>query len=332
MDEEQSGGGNGENTMDDYMIGSDRLRVYFRIEEGELSHTRFERMGVMEKIVLDEKHTFCSVEQTDPRLKTCYGVGLIGEYVWDEPALNAKKGEKFPKLSVGLLTQKKDNRAFRFMEKYDVDKYDMSYTFDKNRAEFIMEPKECMGIAVRMKKTVTVEENVIIAHMSVENVGEKEIDAYEYQHNFVNIDNIKLGPGYELYMPFYKDEGNFDKCVRENYKPVKPHFLVYILKYVKKVKWFEGFMKMKNGTVRWLKPMNGYTFWTITDNIDSQKGLYWRLSHKDSKASVEEHFSFVPVKVVNWGMEHCVCTEAYAPVKVKPGQTCEWERKWIFND
>ena len=66
MDEEQSGGGNGENTMDDYMIGSDRLRVYFRIEEGELSHTRFERMGVMEKIVLDEKHTFCSVEQTDP--------------------------------------------------------------------------------------------------------------------------------------------------------------------------------------------------------------------------------------------------------------------------
>ncbi len=318
--------------MNNYIIESDRLKVYFRIEEGELSHTRFERMGVMEKIELDGRHTFCTKEQVNPEYRTSLGVGLIGEYVWEGLAEEVKKGEQFPKLGVGLLTQKKNNRKYYFIEKYEAEPFDMSFNISGNKAEFVMEPKECMGIAARLKKTVTVEGNVVTAHMSIENVGSRTIDAYEYQHNFINIDNIKVGPGYKLELPFFGQMENFNKCVRKNFKPIKPHFMVYILRYVLKTKWFEGFMKAEGHTVSWLKSMAGHTFWTITEDIKTENGLYWRLSHEASEASVEERFSFVPCKVINWGMEHCVSTEAYAHIYAKPGETCEWERKWIFND
>ena len=316
-------------------IESDRLKVYFRIEEGKPSHTRFERMGVMDKIELDGKHTFCTVEQPNPELKTCYGTGLIGEYVWDEPVLEAKKGQWFPKLGVGLLKQKKNNRKFYFMENYDCKPFDMKYSIEGNKAEFIMEPMESMGYAARLKKTVTVRGNEITAHMSAENTGSRDINAFEYQHNFVNIDNIKTGTGYKLKMPFRGETENLNKCVRKCYKPVKPHFMVYILYilgFFRKPRYYDGFMRCKGDTVEWLKPLSGYSYWAATDKIYADRGLYWRLTNDNSEASVEEHFSFVPARVVNWGMEHCICTEVYAPVHVKPGEVYEWERKWIFND
>lgn len=317
--------------MDNYMIKSDRLKVYFRIEDAAKSHTRFERMGVMERVELDGKHTFCTDEQVKPEYRTSFGTGLIGEYVWDELPAEAKKGQQFPKLGVGLLTQKVSNRKFYFMEKYECEPYDMSYHIEGNQAQFTMEPKECMGIAVRMKKTITVEGNTITAHMSVENTGSRVVDAFEYQHNFVNIDGLKAGPGYKLELPFHGEIEKFNKCVRKTYKPIKPHFLIYVLKYVLKTKWLEGFMKAEGRSVSWIKPMGDYTFWTSTDKIDADAEMCWRLSHEDSEASVEEHFSFVPSQVVNWGMEHCISTEAYAPIHAEPGETYEWERKWIFK-
>lgn len=318
--------------MNEYMIESDRLKVYFRIEDGMPSHTRFERMGVMEKIELDGRHTFCTKEQLNPKFRSSLGVGLIGEYVWDGLAEEAKKGEQFPKLGVGLLTQKKNHRKYYFIEKYEVEPYEMSYNISGNKAEFVIEPKECMGIAARLKKTVIVEGNVVTAHMSVENVGSRTIDAFEYQHNFVNIDDIKVGPGYRLELPFFGQMDSFYECVRENFKPIKPHFLIHILKYVMKTRWFKGFMKPEGQSVFWLKSMEGYNFWTFTDDINTEKGLYWRLSHEASEASAEEHFSFVPSKVINWGTEHCISTEAYAHIYAEPGNIFSWERKWIFND
>lgn len=313
------------------MIESDRLKVYFRIED-ELSHTRFERMGVMEEVELDGTHTFCVDEQVNPKYRTSFGTGLIGEYVWEEVALEAKKGEKFPKLGVGLLTQKKNNRKFYFMEKYECEPYDMTYNISGNRAEFTMEPKECMDIAVRMKKIITVEGNTVTAHMSVENVGTRAVNAFEYQHNFVNIDNIPVSTGYKLEMPFHGETWKFKKCVYKNFKPIKPRFLIYVLRYFMKRELFEGFMEANDSVIEWKKSMEGHTFWASTEKIQPDKGLYWKLSNDNTTATVEEHFSFVPQKVVNWGMEHCVSTEVYAPINVEPGQTYEWERKWIFND
>lgn len=317
--------------MEKHTIESDRLKVHFRIQD-EIPHTRFERIGVMDKIELDGKHSFCVAEQVNPKYRTSFGEGLIGEYVWEDIVTEAKKNEKFPKLGVGLLKQPKDNRRFYFMEKYECEPYEMSYNIEGNKAEFIMEPKESMGVAVSLKKVVTVEGNEITAHMTVENVGERTVNAFEYQHNFVNIDNIPVGKGYKLEMPFHGEMFKFNKCVYKNFKPIKPRFLIYILRYFLKKELFEGFMEAKESTIQWIKSMEGHTFWAATEDIHPEKGLYWKLSNDNTSATVEEHFSFVPAKVVNWGMEHCVCTEVYAPIIVEPGKTYEWERKWIFND
>lgn len=301
-------------------IKNDRLTVAFR-EESEMLHPhhRFETTGVVAQVTLDGKHVFCEPEQRIRERVTCDGIGLCGEYVSHGPAEEALAGEYYPKFGVGLLLQTEDHKAYNMWESHECIDFPVKAEFGEDRAVFVQEPLPCGGYALRLTKTMTLHENTLTEEVFLENVGEKEIRLAEYQHNFVSLDGELIGPGYELEVPFVKNlhdiEGHVTKLGDRTRARV------------------DGVLGEENGIVRWNVSMGeGYTEFNHADAdmLDVSEGKnFWEL--RKNGLSVRETFGFEPNETMIWGVEHCMCVEAYAPARIAPGETAKWSRTWTFE-
>lgn len=303
-------------------IQNDRVRVHFRFTPGEIYSERFEAIGVMDQITLDGRYMFCEPEQRRPGRVTCHGVGLCGEYVWDELAQEAAPGQEFPKLGVGLLTQRPEGGRYNMWKHYDVTPFPSRVSYDADRAVFIQEPVECLGVAAEIVKEVWLEENTIHTRTTVTNAGERPLELSEYQHNFVSLNGLEIGPGYFLDVPFDATLHRISKSAfnLDNLDNLETRL--------------SGFMETSGNSVYWLRPMDGHGYHKITEKSDlhMENGAYWRLRHTVSPLSVKERISFQPSRLVIWGIEHCVCAEVYVPICVPRGGAQTWERTWIFED
>lgn len=300
-------------------IKNHRLEVCFRYDPAKVFSERFESIGVMDKITLDGKYNFCEPEQYIADRVTCHGVGLCGEYVWDELAEEAAPGDKFPKLGVGLLTQCPDGGAYDMWKHYEVEPFPVHAQFGEDYAVFVQEPVSCLGVAARITKKVWLEENSIHTCTTVENTGERPLKLGEYQHNFVSINGLRTGSGYHLSVPF---DGTLQDIEQAAFQQGDfSHRL-------------SGFMQVFDGTVHWVRDMDGYSYHKITEQKDlhMENGAYWRLTHDAVPLCIEEYISFTPERLVMWGIEHCICAEVYVPISVLPGETQSWERTWVFHD
>lgn len=299
-------------------IQNERLAVTFRYDPAELFSERFEAAGVVEQVCLDGEYRFCEPEQRIAERVTCNGVGLCGEYVWDELANETKPGEQFPKLGVGLLTQRPEGGPYNMWKHYAVKLFPLSARFEADRAVFVQEPVACLGVAARITKIVTLDGASLRTETTLENTGERTLALREYQHNFVSLNGVPAGPGYRLELPM---DGRIGEIFDSAYD----------------VQDFRarcsGFMKAEGDAIVWLKSMDGHGFHKETPEKDlhPERGNYWRLTHESLPLSVCEELSFRPQHLVLWGVEHCICTEAYIPLCVEPGRQMTWTRLWRFG-
>ena len=299
-------------------IQNERLAVTFRYAPHTLFSERFEAAGVAEQVCLDGKYRFCEPEQRLAGRVTCGGVGLCGEYVWDELACEAKPGEQFPKLGVGLLTQRPEGGPYNMWKHYETQPFPLSARFEKGRAVFVQEPVPCLGIAARITKTVTLEGASLRTETTLENIGERTLALSEYQHNFVSLNGVPAGPGYRLKLPM---DGTIEEISGSAYD----------------VRDFRarrsGFMRAEGDSILWLKSMDGHGYHkeTAENDLHPERGNCWRLTHDSLPLSVCEELCFRPSRLVLWGVEHCICTEAYIPLSVEPGESQTWTRLWHFG-
>ncbi len=299
-------------------IQNERLSVAFRYDPQTLFSERFEAAGVVARVCLDGKYSFCEPEQRIAGRVTRNGVGLCGEYVWDELANEAKPGEVFPKLGVGLLTQRSEGGPYNMWRHYEVQPFPLSARFEKDRAVFVQEPILCLGVAARITKTVAVEGADLYTETTLENVGTRPLRLREYQHNFVSLNGMPVGPGYRLRLPM---DGTIGEITDAAYDVRDFHIRR------------SGYMKAEGDSIVWLKTMDGHGFHKVTlqKDLHPERGAYWELTHDSLPLSVREGLSFCPQELVLWGVEHCVCTEAYIPLEVQPGQAFTWKRQWQFR-
>ena len=297
-------------------IRNERLKVTFRHPPEKNPYHRFETIGVIAEILLDGRDTFAEPEQLVPDRFSCQGVGLCGEYVWNELGAGALKGEWYPKFGMGLIEQNGDHKPYDMWDSsYRYTLFPVTARFLGDRAVFTQEPVLCRGYAARITKEITLSDNRILSTVTVENCGEKPLSMAEYQHNFVAVNHEPIGPDYELRIPFNKELDRMEASV--------------------------SFMKtgekapdvLADRTIYWKQSMGkGFTLFHRFEKeaLDCGGKSFWTLRNKKHGLSVTEQFDFAPSALVQWGIEHCVCTEVYAPIEAAPGESCRWTRIWQF--
>lgn len=294
------------------------LAVTVRLPEGAQDSQRFDAAGVVEQVVLNGKHRFCQPEQLKADRVTCHGIGLCTEYDWNTLAQEAAPGQQFPKLGVGLLTQLPKGGNYDMWSHYEVEPFDCEYAVFEDRVEFTQQPKPCLGVAARIHKAVQLYRNTVTITTTIENVGQRDLDLYDYNHNFVAVDDLPVGPGYRLQLPF---DGTVAEVANSG-------------RSAKDMSPLPGLLSAEGDTVVW-NQMLDETLYHKNTPIESIKTLpfyRWRLSHTGSPASISETCHFQPVRQVIWGIEHTISTEVYAKIDVKPGQRQSYARTWLFED
>jgi len=262
--------------------------------------SRFDWTAFITKIVLDGKYSFCMPESLIPG-QGSGGFGLCNEFGISTPIgyTEANPGEKFPKLGTGLLTRFDESDYF-FFDKYEVQPFEIKISTDSNTAFFRSEPSQCNGYAATLTKKVSISDNRLTIDYCLENTGNKQIITEEYCHNFIAINEARIGPGYTIKFPY---EVQLDEI--------------------------PDVMAVKNNVINFTKmPKND--FYCRPQGFNQVSEHYWEVINTNEKAGVREYSNF-PINIVAvWGTSHVVSPEVFINIDLSPGNKMEWSRKYEF--
>ncbi|TYQ15464.1 UNVERIFIED_CONTAM: hypothetical protein Cloal_1918 [Acetivibrio alkalicellulosi] len=282
------------------ILKNDRLKVEISYPGKQYTGSRFDWTGFITGVYLDNKYSFCAKE-SQIEGQGSGGIGFCNEFGINTPIgyNEIKPGEKFPKIGVGLLTRP-DQSDYFFFDKYQVSPFDFTIFQDSNSITFVSQPKECNGYAVKMTKKLTLSQNTLTINYHLENTGSQEIITEEYCHNFISINNNLIGPGYVLRFPYN-----------------------LIIKDLPNVLEFSG-----NEIRLTKKPSKDFN--CQPKGFDTVQNHYWELLYTPLKTGVREYSDFPLKYVALWGTTHVISPEVFIDVKIKPGKTQEWSRRYEF--
>lgn len=287
------------------VLCSDRLKVEIA-EPGIFPAvtSRFDWCGFITSIKLDDVHEFCASEPENLVHPSTGGIGLCNEYLCPSLCREAEVGEKFAKFGIGLFT-KPDTEEYCFFRQYDIKPFPMRWEMDERSVDFYTDPDESVKDCVRQKKRIAVDGNELSMEVELENTGEREIQMEEFCHNFLTIDRLKIGPGYQLGIPYIQTEKRLEAGTfygkRGKFSFSRYHPKAALLKIAE-------------------------------ESINKESGVYeWKLEHKDSKAFVRCIDEFCPARVDIWSVDFIISVETFYRICLKPGDTTKWRRRWIFE-
>src|SRR5512146_1592394 len=131
-------------------LDTPRLKVEIAAPGMVYRRSRFDWTGFVTQVTLDGRHTFCVPEDPDPH-KGTGGIGLCSEFGIEKAVgyADARPGELFPKLGVGLL-RKPGDVPYDFFHPYEIEEpFPVQVEVTADTARFTAEPLDCRGYAVR---------------------------------------------------------------------------------------------------------------------------------------------------------------------------------------
>ncbi len=287
-------------------LHSSRLAVEISQPGAAYTGTRFDWSGFVTQVTLDNLHTFCVPEDYDPG-KGTGGIGLCSEFGIDQPIGydNAKPGETFPKLGVGLLTRL-DKPEYSFWYPHKIaENFPIQVTQTGQTATFITQPVPCGGYAARLTKRLTVTDNCLSIAYELENTGEQPIHTNEYVHNFVGIDQKTFGPDYQLNFP---------------YEPL-----------IESPSEMNAILSTAGHSLR-QKETPHHPFYARLVGFSQGDQPQWELVHQPSGVAMRETVDFLPTRVAVWGTTHVISVEVFIDLAIRPGETKRWQRTYEFLD
>lgn len=324
--------------MQEIILENNRLKITIEAYDGaELTSTRFDRSCRIKSIVLDREYEFARPEQFIASRKTANGFGMSSEFVLDLGD-NTAAGEYFYKPGVGLLKQTEDNKAYGIFDKYECIPQPISYDVKETTIAVKLANSSCVdetdvnSVAANAKladihmplsitREISLIDNQIQINTTVTNHSNSDFEMMEYQHNFFAIEEMPVGPGYKLTVPYIKD-------LRDN-------------------SWESPFLdetgtpcdtapfplNLTENEMTWNRKMDNNAYYVNfpADHIKEMDKYQWTLSHADSMHSVSETMDFKPARQDIWGVEHCVCAEGFCHIKLKAGETKSFCRRWTFE-
>lgn len=281
-------------------IKNERLEVNLSISGEEYNGTRFDRMGMIKEVLLDNKDTFHARESLVDG-EGSNGQGFYNEFGIEEP-IGYKEigiGEQFLKIGVGALT-KFSHDKYDFFHDYEVELFPYEVDASEDSITFISESKTINGYAVKYVKTISLKNNEMIIEYALTNTGQKNIDTTEYCHNFVAINNMPIGPEYELKFSY----------------PLEVDVTV-------------GEFEVDENKFLLNNPVNEM-FYCKLKNFNRDKNQYFELLHKPSNVGFRETSDFNLERVAIWGMPHVISPESFVKIMLKPGEKQTWSRGYTF--
>lgn len=279
---------------------------------GHYRGTRFDWSSLLYQVEY-AGHTFFgpwNPQAGDPAGHDSNALGLASEFGMDSPLgyNDARPGETFVKIGVGLL-QKQRDEPYAFHARYPIvqpgawqvtpagrDQITFRQTLDGGRGwAYDYEKQVRLGAPGRPVLTV--------AHR-LRNTGAKTITTDHYCHHFSRVNNAPLGPDYQITFAFAA---------------------------AARAPMNEG-AQIANGRLRLAGPLAPGK--TIFAHLD---GLTGRPS--DHGATVENtrvgagytlQGDRTPHHVNLWGMENCVCPEPFVALSIPPGQETRWQTEYTF--
>lgn len=318
-------------TGEKYTINNDHLTVEIAQPGSIYSGTRFDWSGFITQVILDGVNQFCVPESYQEGQGTG-GVGLCNEFGNDMAVGydDARPGDTFPKLGVGLLVR--DEKPYQFFKTYQLaKKFPIRVDAKSDQVVFIVDPLEVRGYAIKTTKTISVIGRSLYINYHLENIGQKPVVTNEYCHNFVAVNNHPVGPGYSLEFPF---KPRFEESWRQ-FKPVMPGWMKLLpgsltdrmlanrFKKMEEIIQIEG-MRMK------LREIPRSPFYARFLGFEGTDRPQWQLIHTQSGVGLREIDNFNPVRLAVWGTSHVISAEVFIGINLQPGQAVQWVRRYEF--
>ncbi len=285
-------------------IRSDRLIVALDIPNmGWASYNRFDRTGAVASVVLDGKHTFAAPESLSSEIFTTGGLGLMSEFVWEEAVAAAKVGERFHKIGVGMLTRAEEEVNIRSAHFFPCEAYKATCDQDGPQAAvFTSKAPMLGGWEFLLTRRARVEGNVLSIESTLANLGDKPMNLMEFNHNFVNIDDLPAGPDYtiELSYPLALDK--------------EPAGVI-----------------RQNGNLYTFTDIPERPFFIATNGVGDAACYGWKMKNAKSPATIAEQVSKRPCRTQIWGLAHVLSPEVFLPLSIEPGNSETWTRRWTFD-
>ncbi len=275
--------------------------------------TRFDHSGMFQKIQLED-HQLCERWHTGPPNPDANDdvTGPCEEFGNAKPLgyVSNSPGSKFVKIGVGVLKQPEE-KEYRFWEKYElVQRGEWTTHRDETSVTFrqrLFDDSVSKSIGYEYEKRVQVTANGFrIEHMLM-NIGTQPWSTDHYNHNFFLVDSDKVGPNYELEVPF----------------DINP---------VNRKANFEETTSVSGNTVRFRELVGSRSFFAELSGHKNQVSDHqFKLRHKPSGLTIACQGNTPLSKMNFWGMERTICPEPYSQINLAPSEKREWTLEYAIH-
>jgi hypothetical protein len=293
--------------------GSIKAKLYLPdATNGYYRGTRFDWSGVIASLEY-QGHNYFGVwfRRYDPKINDAI-TGPVEEYRTGESALgyaDAKPGENFVRIGVGLVKKPGDETAYKqFRNDYEiVDNGKWTVKTAPDSVDFTHEVADPVsGYGYVYKKTIRLAKgapHMVIEH-SIRNTGKKVIETNVYNHEFFVIDDQPSGPDFTVKFPFdVKASANLNGLAEVSGKE---------LHYLKEL------------------PQGPQVHSELTGFGDTAKDFDFRVENHKTGASVHVTGDHALSKIDFWSPRATVCPEAYIDLKIEPGKETHWQLNYDF--
>lgn len=235
------------------------------------------------------------------------GKGFYNEFGIDS-ALgfdDAKSGEWFHKIGIGLLQKSGDQ--YLFSTNYPIRPAEFNMISDTNKFFIECKPEPCQGHSYLFQKEIRLHLNGFDISYFLRNSGEKDIVTDEYGHNFAAINKEPIGTNYSLSFPFeIKPEKFIENVNPEQKVDIKKHQINF---------------KSEPNEVFFFSNLSG------GHKVDAQ----WELTNHSTGIVIRELGNFQTDKVNLWGSKHVISPELFFKIALRPGESVKWQRNYLVN-
>lgn len=284
-----------------------RAKLYLPdAEKGYYRGTRFDWSGNMPELEVNG-HTYFGqwFREYSPTLHDAI-MGPVEEFSavgYDE----AKVGENFLKIGVGMLAKPEEDRYF-FANKYQIvngGRWTVKKKSDRVQFRHVLKDKD---YAYDYTKTVAIPEGkaeLVLSH-TLKNTGKKTIVSQVYNHNFFMLDNQPVGPDYVTTFTF-EPSGDAGRTAARG--RLQGNQILFNKQLVR-------------GEHLQFESLQGFS--------QDPKDYDITIEHRKTGAAVRITSDRPLSKLAFWSPSTTICPEPFIHVEVKPGEAVTWRITYEF--
>ena len=234
------------------------------------------------------------------------GTGLSEEFTVPQGYDEAKPGDSFVKIGVGVLL-KDDDSKYSFAKPYKILD-NGEWKVDKKKSSIVLTHRLMseIGYGYILRRKYIIKGNNLIVRHELKNIGDKKIVTEAYSHNFMQLDYSNVGPDYSL--TFLKSDIDISKH-----------------------KWTTVKRISLNKNVINVKPeINDFIPCFGDLDVLSEYGDF-RLQSEKTKTSVEMSLDKKVSSFSVWFWQRAFCAEPRVMIDIEPGKKVSWEYVYTFN-